>query len=232
MNEIGILLADDEERIRKLISDFLKREGYRIFEAKNGEEALEVYQVQSSNIDLLILDVLMPEKDGWQVLQSIRETSAIPVIMLTAKSSEQDQLNGFRSGADDYITKPFSPVLLVARVQALLKRVHTAKTDATTFGSIRINNVSHIAYLNEKVLELTPKEYDLLGFLMQNKGIVLSRESILDNVWEFDYTGDLRTVDTHIKQLRYKLGEEGQSIATVRGIGYRLEVRDETIGSV
>jgi len=223
-NTIKILVADDEERIRKLIGDFLTNEGYEVIEACDGGQALNIALGQQKP-DIVILDVMMPVMDGWTVLNEIRRNTDIPVILLTAKSSESDQLSGFRLGADDYITKPFSPSLLVARVQALLRRRGTIGSHCTQCGDIHIDELAHIAYLNDQPLELTPKEYDLLLYFLENKGVALSREKILNGVWDYDYFGDLRTVDTHVKQLRSKLGASGDMIVTVRSVGYRLEVR-------
>ncbi len=223
-NSIRILVADDEDRIRKLIADFLTREGFEIIEAADGAQTLSMCS-GSRKPDLVILDVMMPVMDGFTVLTELRKTGDIPVILLTAKSSETDQLSGFRLGADDYVTKPFSPSLLVARVQALLRRRGMLGSHNAQCGNVRIDELAHVAYVNDMALELTPKEYDLLLYFIENKGVALSREKILNGVWNYDYFGDLRTVDTHVKQLRSKLGESGDMIVTVRGVGYRLEVR-------
>ena len=223
-NKINILVADDEDRIRKLISDFLSREGFEITEAADGGQALNL-ATGSNKPDLIILDVMMPVLDGWTVLAEVRKSTDIPVILLTAKAAESDQLSGFRLGADDYITKPFSPSLLVARVQALLRRRGILGSHCAQCGDVRVDELAHIAYVNDKALELTPKEYDLLLYFIENKGVALSREKILNGVWNYDYFGDLRTVDTHVKQLRSKLGEAGDMIVTVRSVGYRLEVK-------
>lgn len=224
MNKIRILVADDEDRIRKLVCDFLVREGYETIEAEDGLAAYEI--ASSANApDLVILDVMMPGMDGWQVLSKLRENSDIPVVLLTAKSTESDQLGGFRLGADDYITKPFSPTLLVARVQALLRRRGKLSEKRLQCGDVYIDEMAHVVYLSGNPIELTPKEYDLLLYFMENRGVALSREKILNGVWNYDYFGDLRTVDTHVKQLRSKLGESGEMIVTVRGIGYRFEVK-------
>jgi len=223
-NPLRILIADDEDRIRKLVGDFLSRKGYEILEASDGSEALRICGEEPAP-DLVILDVMMPGIDGWTVLTEIRRTSNIPVILLTAKSTESDQLGGFRLGADDYITKPFSPSLLVARVEALLKRGGKMLESRSVCGDISIDDVAHVAYVKDTPLELTPKEYNLLLYFLENKGVALSREKILNGVWNYDYFGDLRTVDTHVKQLRSKLGESGNMIVTVRGVGYRLEVK-------
>ncbi|MBE6760195.1 MAG: response regulator transcription factor [Ruminococcaceae bacterium] len=221
---ISILVADDEDRIRKLIADFLIREGFEVLEAADGAQTLSMCS-GSRKPDLIVLDVMMPLMDGFTVLAELRKTSDIPVILLTAKSSETDQLSGFRLGADDYVTKPFSPSLLVARVQALLRRRGMLGSHSAQCGNVRIDELAHVAYVNDTALELTPKEYDLLLYFIENKGVALSREKILNGVWNYDYFGDLRTVDTHVKQLRSKLGESGDMIVTVRGVGYRLEVR-------
>ena len=221
--QIKILVADDEDRIRKIIADFLAREGFDVSEAVDGGQALNM-ATGADRPDLVVLDVMMPVMDGWSVLSEIRRTASdLPVILLTAKSSESDQLSGFRLGADDYVTKPFSPSLLVARVQALLRRKGMLQQSVAKCGSVRVDDVAHIAYVDERALELTPKEYDLLLYFIENKGVALSREKILNGVWNYDYFGDLRTVDTHIKQLRSKLGTAGDMIVTVRGVGYRLE---------
>lgn len=222
-NSLRILVADDEDRIRKLVGDFLTRAGYDVIEAADGGEAVKK-AMDTPAPDLVILDVMMPVMDGWAVLSEIRAKSSIPVILLTAKGTENDQLSGFRLGADDYITKPFSPSLLVARVEALLKRGGKVNSKRTC-GDITIDEAAHVAYVGGTPLELTPKEYNLLLYFIENKGIALSREKILNGVWNYDYFGDLRTVDTHVKQLRSKLGETGNRIVTVRGVGYRLEVK-------
>ncbi|MBQ1554997.1 MAG: response regulator transcription factor [Clostridia bacterium] len=223
-NAMTILVADDEDRIRKLVGDFLSRSGYEIIEAEDGGEALRLATADPVP-DLIILDVMMPVLDGWTVLSEIRRQNNVPVILLTAKGTENDQLGGFRLGADDYITKPFSPSLLVARVEALLKRGSRVNENEPICGDISIDEVAHVAYVKGKPLELTPKEYNLLLYFIENRGVALSREKILNGVWNYDYFGDLRTVDTHVKQLRSKLGEAGNMIVTVRGVGYRLEVK-------
>lgn len=223
-NAYRILVADDEDRIRKLVGDFLSRSGYEIIEAEDGGEALRLATADPVP-DLIILDVMMPVLDGWTVLSEIRRQNNVPVILLTAKGTENDQLGGFRLGADDYITKPFSPSLLVARVEALLKRGSRVSENEPICGDISIDEVAHVAYVKGKPLELTPKEYNLLLYFIENRGVALSREKILNGVWNYDYFGDLRTVDTHVKQLRSKLGEAGNMIVTVRGVGYRLEVK-------
>lgn len=222
-----ILIADDEVRIRRLVADFLKRDGYTMLEASNGEEAIKLIE-QHGEIELAILDVMMPEKDGFSVLRYIREqevTARLPVMMLTARAEELDQLHGLQSGADDYITKPFSPLVLCARVKNLLLRAgKNDDANAHKFGELDIDEIRHEVRLNGEDIGLTPKEYELMIYFKNNKGIALSREKILNAVWGYDYFGDLRTVDTHIKKLRAKLGEYGSKIETVRGYGYRFEV--------
>ena len=224
MNNLRILVADDEDRIRKLVGDFLTRSGYEVTEAADGGEALRL-ALSDPQPDLVILDVMMPVLDGWSVLTEIRRHGNLPVILLTAKSTENDQLGGFRLGADDYITKPFSPSLLVARVEALLKRGGKLSENKRVCGDVSIDEAAHVAYVKDQPLELTPKEYNLLLYFLENRGVALSREKILNGVWNYDYFGDLRTVDTHVKQLRSKLGDAGNMIVTVRGVGYRLEVK-------
>lgn len=216
-----ILIVDDELRMRKLLSDFLSREGYRIIEADNGKTALE--KLSQEKIDLVILDVMMPEYDGWTVCREIRKNTNIPVIMLTAKGEELDQLFGFELGADEYITKPFSPRVLTARVNAFFRRIGNGQNCAND--GLQINQDARAVYLDGRILDLTPKEYDLLVYLAENQGRALSREQILNHVWNYDYLGDLRTVDTHINRLRTKLGPYSDCIQTIRGFGYRFEVK-------
>jgi len=223
-----VLVVDDELRMRKLISDFLVRESYSIVEADNGETALEILSQQK--IDLVILDVMMPKYDGWAVCREIRKTSTIPIIMLTAKSEEVDQLFGFELGVDEYITKPFSPRVLTARVNALFRRIDNDPVDvqpapvSTSFAGLQIDPDARFVTIEGSRLDLTPKEYDLLVYLAENKGRALSREQILNHIWSFDYFGDLRTVDTHINRLRTKMGSHSSLIQTIRGFGYRFEV--------
>lgn len=222
MNEKKILVADDEPRIRKLVGDFLKKEGYSIIEAGDGMEALDkFYKIQE--IDLVILDVMMPIYDGWTVCKEIRKKSEVPVIMLTAKSEESDELLGFEIGADEYVTKPFSPNILVARVKALFRRHEGEKSATYSFGVLEIDSKGHYVYINENPINLSPKEYELLLYMVENKGKAISREQILNSVWGYDYYGELRTVDTHVKRLRDKLGDQCHLIQTVRGVGYRFE---------
>ena len=218
-----ILIADDEERMRRLVGDFLKKVGYTVIEAADGHEALDLF-CNDQNIDLIILDVMMPEYDGWAVCREIRKSSQIPVIMLTARGEESDELFGFDLGADEYIAKPFSLKILAARVQALLRRAENIK-DVKNFDGLEIDKPGRRVYLDGEMIELTPKEYDLLLYVAENAGLALSREQILNAVWDYDYYGDERTVDTHIKKLRAKLGKKSDLIQTVRGLGYRFEVK-------
>lgn len=222
-----VMIADDEERMRKLVGDFLKKAGYRVIEAENGKRALDVFQ-EGVNVDLIILDVMMPVLDGWTVCREIRKTSRVPVIMLTARGEESDQLFGFDLGANDYVTKPFSPSVLVARVQALLRLIENSDNDKAVieYNGLKINQYGHYVSVDGQNIDLSPKEYELLLYFVKNEGIALSRDQILNAVWNYDYFGDARTVDTHIKKLRLKLGEKGEYIQTVRGFGYRFEVKD------
>ena len=222
--ETTILIADDEARMRKLIKDFLMQKGYKIIEAEDGLQALEIFE-EDRKIDLVILDVMMPKRDGWSVLRKIRETSKIPVIMLTARAEEQDELFGFELGVDEYITKPFSPKILVARVEAILKRVRGAEKQEKDYGGILIDEEGRTVKVDGKEIELSLREYELLKFLLDNENIALSREKILNNVWNFDYYGDSRTIDSHIKKIRHKLGKKGKYIKTIRGIGYKFEIK-------
>lgn len=214
-----ILIVDDELRIRKLVADFLVREGYKIIEADNGRLALEI--LEQNQIDMVILDVMMPEHDGWTVCREIRKKSTIPIIMLTAKGEEVDQLFAFEIGADEYVTKPFSPKILTARVNALFRRLE--KDTTSTYGGLSINTLAHQVSIDNHILDLSPKEYDLLTYLAENNGKALSRQQILNQVWNYEYFGDLRTVDTHINRLRTKLEDKSLLIQTIRGYGYRFE---------
>lgn len=225
--EKTILIVEDDDRMRKLISDYLKTENFKIIEAINGSEALLKFSTEK--IDLIILDIMMPKLDGFTVCKSIRNTSDVPIIFLTAKSEEEDKLTGFELGADEYVTKPFSPKVLVARSKALLKRIEgTIGKTNNIFDNegLKVNLLSRQVYVDNKEISLSPTEYDLLAYLIKNKGIVLSRNSLLDNVWGYSYDGDLRTVDTHIKRLREKLSDKSKMICTVRGAGYRFEVSE------
>ncbi len=223
-SKIKILVADDEDRMRRLIRDFLEAAGYSVVEAENGSRALELYNAQPKEIKLLILDVMMPGLSGWEVCREVRKTSDVPVIMLTALSQESDEVEGFEAGADDYVTKPFSPKVFVARVEAMLRR--TASSDGgseLTVGGIRVDREAHTVYVDGEEIYMSLKEYDLLLYLMENRGSTLTREKILDNVWNYDYFGDARTIDTHVTKLRKKLGQWGDMLQTVRGVGYRFE---------
>lgn len=222
----NILVVDDEERIRILIEAYLKREGLNVIQAENGEDALSIFKTK--NIDLIVLDVMMPILDGWSTCREIRKISNVPIMMLTAKSEDEDQLLGFNLGTDSYVTKPFSPKVLTAKIIALLKRAYpedNSKTDDITFDGLYINEDHHEVRIDDEEVYLSPKEYELLCYFVKNIDIVLGREKILDAVWGMDYYGDLRTVDTHIKRLREKLGEKAYLISTVRGVGYKFEVR-------
>ncbi len=228
MKNINVLVADDEFRIRKLLAEFLGREGYRVIEAEDGEQAIDQIFNAKTKIDLVILDVMMPKYDGWFVLERIREFSTVPVVMLTARSDEYDQLKGFKLGADDYVTKPFSPSVLMARINKIVKR-EKVEAEELRFGVVRMSLASREVFVEGKKIELTPKEFELLKFFIDNRGIALSRDKILNAVWNYDYFGDLRTVDTHIKQLRSKLGTAATYISTVRSIGYRLDIENENV---
>lgn len=223
MEKIKILVVDDEERMQKLLKDFLKMKDYEVLLAGNGEEAIDLFFKEKS-IALIILDVMMPRMDGWTALKTIREHSKVPVIMLTARSEENDELKGFDYGADEYISKPFSPKILVARVEALLRRSGVKKEELLEVGGIVIDEAAHSVMVDGKPIELSFKEYELLQYFVENKGIALSREKILNNVWNYDYFGDARTIDTHVKKLRAKLMDKGDYIKTVWGMGYKFEV--------
>lgn len=223
-----VLVVDDEFRIRRLLSEFLKREEYHVIEAADGEEALDIIFESDQKVDLIILDVMMPKYDGWYVLERIRDFLSTPVIMLTARSDEYDQLKGFKLGADDYVTKPFSPSVLMARVNKLLKKDKLTHEEIN-FGVIKMDVAAREVYIDGQKISLTPKEYELLKYFIDNKGIALSRDRILNAVWNYDYFGDLRTVDTHIKQLRSKLGKYAYYISTVRSVGYRLDSENEIV---
>lgn len=224
MDELKILVVDDESRMRKLVKDFLVKKQYKVLEAGDGEEAIEVF-FGNKDISLIILDVMMPKMDGWEVCKEIRKFSKVPIIMLTAKSEENDELKGFELGVDEYISKPFSPKILVARVDAILRRANKIGADMTIeAGNIKVDKSAHIVKVNDKEIELSFKEFELLTYFIENKGIALSRENILNNVWNYDYFGDVRTIDTHVKKLRSKLGDCGDYIKTVWGMGYKFEV--------
>lgn len=224
MERLKILVVDDESRMRKLVKDFLIKSNYEVLEAGNGEEAEEIF-FREKDIALLVLDVMMPKLDGWQVCRDIRAYSKVPIIMLTAKSDEKDELQGFELGVDEYISKPFSPKILVARIEAILRRTNQlSKSEILTCGSIKVDKAAHQVWVDEESIDLSYKEFELLVYFMENKGIALSREKILNSVWNYDYFGDARTIDTHVKKLRSKLGEKGNMIKTIWGMGYKLEV--------
>ncbi len=220
-----ILIVDDESRMRKLIKDFLMAKGYSILEAEDGEKALQIFEENSEKISLILLDVMMPKLDGWSVLRQIRQTSKVPIIMLTARGEEQDELFGFELGVDEYISKPFSPKILVARVEAILKRTQGETKEIKDFGGIEIDKEGRTVTVDGKTLELSLREYELLIYLVENENIALSRDKILNNVWNYDYYGDSRTIDSHIKKIRHKLGKKGKYIKTIRGVGYKFEVK-------
>ena len=225
MEETTILVVDDESRIRKLLKDFLIKESYSILEAADGEEALKVYEENSNKIKLILLDVMMPKLDGWSVLRQIRQSSKVPVIMLTARSEEQDELFGFELGVDEYISKPFSPKILVARIKAILNRTQAKESQTKDYGGIVIDTEGRTVSVDGKPIELCLREYELLKYLLDNENVALSRDKILNNVWNYDYYGDSRTIDSHIKKIRHKLGKRGKYIKTMRGVGYKFEVK-------
>lgn len=224
-----IFLVDDEQRIRRMVSDYLKLNGYTVLEAEDGEEAEEIFYQKNTEIDLILLDVMMPKKDGFCLLKDIRKVSSVPVIMLTAKGEEYDQLEYFRKGADDFISKPFSLELLLAHIDAVGKRCFQKGREQWIAGDICVETEQRKVMVEGEAVELTPKEYELLLYFIKNKGIVVERETILNAIWGFQYFGDIRTVDTHVKQLRAKLSDHGKYIKTVHGIGYRFEVQDVSI---
>ena len=230
MDALKILVVDDEARMRKLVKDFLSIKGFRVVEAGDGEEAMEIFFAQK-DIALIILDVMMPKMNGWEVLKTIRQYSRVPVIMLTARGEESDELMGFELGVDEYISKPFSPKILVARVEALLRRSGNTQSDVLEVGGITIDKAAHQVSVDKKPVELSFKEFELMTYFAENQGIALSREKILNNVWNYDYFGDARTIDTHVKKLRSKLGDKGDYIKTVWGMGYKFEpVHEEKAG--
>ena len=225
MSDVTVLVVDDESRMRKLIKDFLMQKGYGILEAGDGEEALQVFEENQNKIKLILLDVMMPKLDGWSVLRQIRQTSKVPIIMLTARGEEQDELFGFELGVDEYISKPFSPKILVARVEAILKRTNPEEKKLKDYGGIVIDSEGRTVSADGKLIEMSLREYELLKYLVDNENIALSRDKILNNVWNYDYYGDSRTIDSHIKKIRHKLGKKGKYIQTIRGIGYKFEVK-------
>lgn len=219
-----ILVVDDEQRIRKLVKDFLVKKNYEVIEAANGKEAVDIF-FESNDFALIILDVMMPVMDGWQVCREIREYSQVPIIMLTAKGDERDELHGFELGVDEYISKPFSPKVLVARVEAIIRRVNGGDIeDKIEAGGILLDKVAHVVTIDDKPIDLSFKEFELLSYFMENKAVALSREKILNHVWNYDYYGDARTIDTHVKKLRFKMGDKGDYIKTVWGMGYKFEI--------
>ena len=222
MDGTYILVVDDESRMRKLLKDFLSVKGYQILEAEDGEKAVEVFEENKNKIKLILLDVMMPKLDGWSVLRKIRQDSNLPVIMLTARGEEQDELFGFELGVDEYISKPFSPKILVARVEAILKRTYGDTKEIKDYDGITIDQEGRTVKVDGKEIELSLREYELLKYLVDNNGIALSRDKILNNVWNYDYYGDSRTIDSHIKKIRHKLGKKGKYIETIRGVGYKL----------
>ena len=224
MENPKILVVDDESRMRKLVRDFLEREGYAVLEAGDGMEAMDIFY-EEKDIALIILDVMMPKMDGWEVCREVRKNSKVPIIMLTARGDERDELLGFDLGVDEYISKPFSPKILVARVEAILRRTGQAGAeDVLSAGGIVIDKAAHLATVDEKPMDLSFKEFELLTYFLENQGIALSREKILNSVWNYDYFGDARTIDTHVKKLRSKMGDKGEYIKTVWGMGYKFEV--------
>ena len=223
MENIKILVVDDESRMRRLVKDFLVKSGYWVIEASNGTETMDKFY-EDKDIALIILDVMMPGMDGWEVCREIRTVSKVPIIMLTARSDEKDELKGFELGVDEYISKPFSPKILVARAEAILRRSQVKEEEnILEYAGIRMDKNAHMVMLDGKNVELSYKEFELLTYFMENKGIALSREKILNNVWNYDYFGDARTIDTHVKKLRSKMGEKGNLIRTIWGLGYKLE---------
>ena len=224
MDTLKILVVDDESRMRKLVKDFLPKKNFQVLEAGNGEEAMDIFY-EEKDIALIILDVMMPKMDGWEVCREIRKNSKVPIIMLTARSDERDELLGFDLGVDEYISKPFSPKILVARVEAILRRTgQNNPEDVISAGGIVIDKAAHLATVDGKPMELSFKEFELLTYFLENQGIALSREKILNSVWNYDYFGDARTIDTHVKKLRSKMGDKGEYIKTVWGMGYKFEV--------
>ncbi|MDF2611739.1 MAG: hypothetical protein K0R92_3213 [Lachnospiraceae bacterium] len=223
MDKLKILVVDDESRMRKLVKDFLVRKNYDVIEAENGEQAIDIF-FSKKDIALIILDVMMPKMDGWQVCREVRQYSKAPIIMLTAKSDEKDELLGFDLGVDEYISKPFSPKILVARVEAVLRRTTASEDEFIEAGGIVLDKSAHQVKIDGEEIELSFKEFELLTYFVTNQGVALSREKILNNVWNYDYFGDARTIDTHVKKLRSKMGPKGDFIKTIWGLGYKFEV--------
>ena len=225
MGDVTVLVVDDEARMRKLIKDFLIQKGFSVLEAEDGEMAIDVFESNKNKIGIILLDVMMPKLDGWSVLRQIRQNSNVPIIMLTARGEEQDELFGFELGVDEYISKPFSPKILVARVEAILKRASQKEKNLKDYGGIIIDSEGRTVKVDGKQIELSLREYELLKYLVDNANIALSRDKILNNVWNYDYYGDSRTIDSHIKKIRHKLGKKGKYIQTMRGVGYKFEVK-------
>ncbi|MBO5197824.1 MAG: response regulator transcription factor [Lachnospiraceae bacterium] len=226
MERLKIMVVDDESRMRKLVKDFLVKSNYEVIEAENGEQAVDIF-FSEKDIALMILDVMMPKMDGWQVCREVRKYSKVPIIMLTAKSDEQDELLGFELGVDEYISKPFSPRILVARVEAILRRANAVEEETVEVGGILLDKAAHIVRIEGETIDLSVKEFELLSYFIKNQGVALSRERILNNVWNYDYFGDARTIDTHVKKLRSKLGSKGDYIKTIWGMGYKFEVEQK-----
>ncbi|MGN6711875.1 DNA-binding response regulator, OmpR family, contains REC and winged-helix (wHTH) domain [Anaerocolumna jejuensis DSM 15929] len=223
MDKLKVLVVDDESRMRKLVKDFLSKKNYEVYEAENGEQAVDMF-FNTKEISLIILDVMMPKMDGWQVCREIRQYSKVPIIMLTAKSDEKDELLGFELGVDEYISKPFSPKILVARVEAILRRTNVLEEGIMEIGGIVLDKAAHMVKIDNESIDLSFKEFELLTYFITNQGVALSRERILNNVWNYDYFGDARTIDTHVKKLRSKMGIKGDYIKTIWGMGYKFEV--------
>ncbi len=226
MDKIKVLIVDDEQRMRKLVRDFLVKKDFEVLEAGDGEEAIDIFY-ENKDIALVILDVMMPKMDGWEVCRELRRYSQVPIIMLTARGDEKDELQGFELGVDEYISKPFSPKILVARAEAILRRTNALEEGVREVGGISVDQSAHEVRIDGKTVELSFKEFELLTYFMKNQGVALSRERILNNVWNYDYFGDARTIDTHVKKLRSKLGDKGSYIKTIWGMGYKFEVRGQ-----
>ncbi|MBB1548387.1 MAG: response regulator transcription factor [Clostridiales bacterium] len=225
MNDKMILIVDDESRIRKLIKDFIEQEEYSVLEAADGEEAVEQFESNINKVKLVILDVMMPKQDGWSALRQIRQISNVPVIMLTARSEEQDELFGYELGVDEYVSKPFSPKILIAKIKAILQRTSPKEIEKKNYDGIEIDTEGRNITVDGKQIELSLREYELLKYLLDNENVALSRDKILNNVWNYDYYGDSRTIDSHIKKIRHKLGKKGKYIKTMRGVGYKFEIK-------
>lgn len=225
MKDKMILIVDDESRIRKLIKDFIEQEEYSVLEAADGEEAVEQFEANINKVKLVILDVMMPKQDGWSALRQIRQISNVPVIMLTARSEEQDELFGYELGVDEYVSKPFSPKILIAKIKAILQRTSPKEIEKKNYDGIEIDTEGRNITVDGKQIELSLREYELLKYLLDNENVALSRDKILNNVWNYDYYGDSRTIDSHIKKIRHKLGKKGKYIKTMRGVGYKFEIK-------